>query len=181
MRVLAVDGSPRGHGKTAAAVDAVVAPLSDAGWEVTRVDLADGPAGIETALVAAEGAAAFVLGSPVYRARATAQLKALLDAMPRGMWGEATAPLQGRAVAIAMTGASDHHFLALDDLRSILASFFAAHVVPPGLYVPAGGFGPTGELEGRYRDLAEQQGHALLELAQLLAASTHLQRLAPHV
>jgi FMN reductase len=87
--------------------------------------------------------------------------------------------LRGKAVAIVATGATLHHFLALDDLRNVLASFFAAHVVPPGLYVPRDGFGDAGELIEPYARHARLQGEALAELQEALAASSALRALTP--
>jgi FMN reductase len=169
MRVVAVDGSPAGGGRTAAAVRAV------AGTEpLTLVET-----GIEAAIDAVDRAGAVVLGSPIYRASFAHPLKQLLDQLPRGMWGETRAPLQGKAVCIVATGASLHHFLALDDLRNVLAGFFAAHVVPPGLYVPREGFTDGGQLTPPYAEQAALQAQALRELATALAGADALRRLTP--
>jgi FMN reductase len=124
---------------------------------------------------------AFVIGSPTYRATYTAELKYLLDRLPRGMPGEDAAPLRARAIAIVMTGASLHHFLALDSLRSVLSGFFGAFMVPPGLYVPHEGFTEAGELGDEWRERAALQGRALVELATAIRASSDLARLGPHV
>ena len=69
--------------------------------------------------------------------------------------------------------------MALDDLRSVLAGFFAAHVIPPGLYVPREGFDEEGRLRQEYEALAVQQGRALAELVAALQTSTSLRLLAP--
>lgn len=175
MQVIAVDGSPAGPGRTATVLAAVLDGLP-AGWSAEVVELAGGP---EAALERVERADAVVVGSPMYRATYATPLKAWLDRLPRGMWGESTAPVTGKAVAIVGTGASWHHFLGLDPLRSVLAGFFAAHVVPPGLYVPAEGFDEDGRLLESYRTLAGQQGAAVAELAQALAASATLRELKP--
>lgn len=103
----------------------------------------------------------------------------LLDCVPRGMWGEKDAPLRGKAVAIVATGASLHHFLALDDFRNVLAGFFAGHVLPPGLYVPRDGFGEDGSLKEPYTAQAKLQGRALVELALALRLSSALRQLNP--
>jgi FMN reductase len=181
MLVTAVDGSPTGQGRTSAAVEAVLRGVASDGVETRVVGLAqpDGSWAIEPALDAIRAADAFVFATPVYRASLAAPLKALLDRLPRGMWGETEAPLQGRAVGIVATGASFHHFLALDDLRSVLAGFFAAHVVPPGLYVPRDGYDDEGGLRDEYEALATQQGVALVELARALEISKVLRVLAP--
>ena len=46
----------------------------------------------------------------------------MLENFQRGKWGEETAPLQGKAAAVVLTGASGHHFLAVDGLRNVLAN-----------------------------------------------------------
>lgn len=178
MRIVAVDGSPTGAGKTRSVIEHVVNAVGTT-HDVTIVELgAEGGWAIDEALETINGGEAFVFGTPIYRASLAAPLKALLDRLPRGMWGETEEPLRGRAVAIVATGASFHHFLALNDLRNILSAFFAAHVVPPGLYVPRDGFDAE-KLTEDYADLAAKQGTALLELATLLAESNTLRLLNP--
>jgi FMN reductase len=167
-RVVAIDGSPSGAGRTATVLRAV------AGTEALSLP----ETGVEAAVEAVDQADAVVLGSPIYRASFAHPLKEFLDHVPRGMWGEPTAPLRGKAVCIVATGASLHHFLALDDLRNVLAGFFAAHVVPPGLYVPREGFGDDALLEP-YAAQAALQAQALRELGQALASSMALRRLTP--
>jgi FMN reductase len=166
LHVLAVDGSPQGHGRTAAVLGEVLAGASGAGVSTSVMTLAETT--VDEAVDALEAADAVVLGSPVYRASFAYPLKVLLDQLPRGMWGETRAPLQGKAVVTAVTGASLHHFLALDDMRNVLASFFAALVVPPGLYVPRGGMPSGGTLDPDLRVQAERQGRALMELTVAL-------------
>lgn len=179
MRVLGIDGSPRGGGKTHTVLEAILRGAEADGAQGSIVSLAGGPSAIEEALDEIGRAEGFVMGSPVYRASYAAPLKGLLDRLPRGMWGETEAPLRGRAVAIAATGASLHHFLCLHDLRNVLASFFATHVVPPGLYVPSEGFDAEGSLAAEYEALASQQGRALVELASFLPKTNELRGLEP--
>ena len=177
MRVLALDGSPQGGGKTATALRAVLESAARAGAETELVGLAC-PDYRAAAQAAALEADAFVLGSPVYRASYATPLKAFLDGLPRGMWGEETAPVTGRAVAIVCTGATWHHYLALDGLRSVLAGFFAAHVLSPGLYVPGEGFA-DGELTEPFAGLARETGTGLVALAGAVAASDALRGISP--
>ena len=99
MRILALDGSPSGGGRTATALAAVLAAAADAGADTALLSLCT-PAETDAARDAVERSNAFVIGSPVYRASYAAPLKAFLDRLPRGMWGETTAPITGRAVAI---------------------------------------------------------------------------------
>ena len=179
IRVVGIDGSPAGGGRTHAVL-AAVASASTAGAPARIVSLgSDGESGIAQALEEIAGAEAIILGAPVYRGAAAAPLKRLLDAIPRSNDDERDSPLAGKAVAIVHTGASLHHFLALDGLRNVLAGFFAAHVVPPGLYVPRSGFGDDSELLEPYAEQARRQGLALVELAQLLRDSAILNSLRP--
>jgi FMN reductase len=95
------------------------------------------------------------------------------------MWGETENPITGRATAIVMTGASWHHYLALGDLRNVLAGFFAAHVLAPGVYVPADGFDSKKIPLPVFADAAARQGAALLDLAAAIAASEPLRGIRP--
>jgi FMN reductase len=120
-----------------------------------------------------------ILASPVYRASFATPLKQLLDAIPRAGTDPPESPLTAKAVAVVYTGASLHHFLAVDSLRGVLAGFFAAHVVPPGLYVPRAGFDEDLDLVEPYARQAHLQGAALVELAHALRRSPVLRSLRP--
>ena len=179
MLVVAVIGSPRPGGRTRVAVDAVLRGAAGEGADTEVVELADGAGPAEVA-ARLDGADAVVLGSPTYRADITAQLKGLLDATPRGMWGEESAPLQGTACAVVLTGASDHHFLAVEKVRGVLGGFFAAQLLSPGLYLPSAAFTDDGRaLREDPRQLAERHGRALVELATAVRSSTWLKTLRP--
>lgn len=179
-RVLAIDGSPDGAGRTARVLEAVLAGARARGAETRLVSLARGvDAELEDALAAVHAADAFVLGSPIYRASHGYRLKELLERVPRGMWGEATAPLTGRAVGLVATGASHHHFLGLADLRQTLQAFFAAYVVPPGLYVAGDGFDADKQLLPATAATAGALGEAVVALAQALGADPALHGVVP--
>lgn len=179
MQVLAIDGSPTGSGRTEVVLRAVLAAAESVGAVATVRSLAELDDAVARVLRDLGDADAVVLGSPVYRASYASPLKVLLDRVPRGMWGEMEAPLRGKAVAVVATGASLHHFLALNDLRNVLAGFFACHVLPPGLYVPRDGFTEDGTLHAPYSQLANQQGLALVELTTALSVSPTLRSLLP--
>jgi FMN reductase len=174
VRVAAIDGSPTGSGRTAAALAAVLAGAAEAGAATELVG-----AGELTDLARLDVVDAFVFGSPVYRASFATPMKALLDRLPRGMWGEQSAPISGRAAAIVMTGASWHHFLAQDGLRNVLCDFFAAQVLAPGLYVPREAFGDGGDLRADLAARARDTGRALVELAHALEAAPAVRALTP--
>ena len=180
MLVIGVVGSPSAGGRTRVAVDAVLRGAAAQGADTRVLELAEVTHGDVLAALDAAGAAVF--GSPTYRADITAQLKALLDATPRGMSYESGDPLRGTACATVLTGASDHHFLAVEKVRGILGGFFGAQLLSPGLYLPAAVFTDGGTaLNGDAGDLADRHGRALVELAGAVRASTWLRDLRPQV
>jgi FMN reductase len=124
-------------------------------------------------LAAIDAADAVVFGMPVYRASHPGSLKNLLDAVPRGQYDGDAQALRAKPVAIAATGATDHHFLALNDL--------AAYVIPPGLYASHARF-TDGRLTGeRVRAAAIRTGRALVELRRALDVSPALSAVEPLV
>jgi FMN reductase len=178
MLVVAVVGSPKPGGRTRVAVDAVLAGAAGEGATVQALELAD--AGPDEVGAALERADAAVFGSPTYRADIAAQLKALLDATPRGMPYESGDPLRGTTCATVLTGASDHHFLAVEKVRGILGGFFGAQLLSPGLYLPSAAFADGGAaLTDEAQQLAELHGRALVELATAVRSSTWLRNLRP--
>jgi FMN reductase len=174
---LALDGSPGGHGHTDEVLRRVLTGVRGGGSDTSLASLSE--VGVPRAVEMVSQADALALGTPVYRASFAYTVKTLLDAMPRGLYGEDSAPLRGKGVVIVVTGASLHHFLALDDLRNVLATFFAAHVVPPGLYVSREDFGEDGQLLPAIEERATQQGRALAELTTALHNSEALCGLLP--
>ena len=181
MLVVAVIGSPKAGGRTRVAVDAVLHGAEEEGARTRVVELAD--TAVPDAIAAMEEADAAVVASPTYRSDITAQLKALLDATPRGMAAyESGDPLRATACATVLTGASDHHFLAPEKVRGILGGFFAAPLVSPGLYLPSAAFAEGGTaLLDEPRQLAELHGRALVELATAIGSSRWLRTLRPPI
>jgi len=177
--VLAVVASPSAAGRTTIAVRTVLAGAQDAGADVELLELATTSA--DDALAAIDTADAIVFGSPVYRAGHTALLRSLLESTQRGMYGETSAPLRGKATAIVMTGASGHHYLAPDGLRSVLATFFAAQVLSPALYFDGGSFTPDKTLTEAATSLAATHGVALVEFAAAIRSSKVLSTMEPLV
>ena len=88
--------------------------------------------------------------------------------------GETSAPLQGKAAATVLTGASGHHYLALGDLRNVLAGFFAVQALSPGLYLDHAGNVDRTTLTEPSAALAAAHGAALADLAAAIRASTAL-------
>jgi FMN reductase len=178
--VVAVIGSPHAGGRTRVAVDAVLSGAAQEGAETRVVELAD--TAVPDAVAALGEADAAVFASPTYRADITAQLKALLDATPRGMKYESGDALRGTVCATLLTGASDHHFLAVEKVRGILGGFFGAQLLSPGLYFPSAAYVEGGaSLQDDQQQLAELHGRALVELATAVGSSRWLRGLRPQV
>ena len=176
--VLALNCSPSGGGKTRIALEAVLAGAAAAGADTELVELA-GVDDFAPVVDRLERADAFAFGSPMYRATFATPFKALVDATPRGMYGEDRAPLTGRAALTVATAASDHHFLGPASMRDVLVDFFATHVVSPGLYVPAYGY-EDGALAPGFAQRADTLGRALVELATAIRGSTALGAVTPN-
>jgi FMN reductase len=180
LTMVAVDASPVGAGRTSAAIEAILAVPIEAGVASSHFGVGEAsPEDLENVVAALEHADAVVLGSPVYRGTFAAPLKRLLDAIPRDSGPAPGSPLAGKAVATVFTGGSLHHFLAPESLRTVLSGFFAAYVVPPGLYVPRDGFEEDLCLTEPYATHARSQGLALVALAQALAAAPALRGVRP--
>lgn len=179
IHVLAVAASPNGSGSTGKALTGVLAGARDEDAEVRLIQLA--AESTDSVIAAIEAADAVVFGSPVYRASHTALLADLLEQIGRSFDNEHSTPLNAKAVAIVLTGASHHHFLATEKLRSTLASFFAAQTLSPGLYLTPADFTQDKELNDFARDLARLHGRALVELAAAVRAGDALGMLRPLV
>jgi FMN reductase len=178
-RVLGVVAGPEPGGRTATAVAGVLAGAEKAGATTSQLELSE--VGANAVIAAFADAHAVVFGSPVYRATYSALLKDLLERTERGKWGEATAPLQGKVAATVLTGASGHHYLALGDLRDVLAGFFAVQVLSPGLYFDHGGYVDRTTLTGQSAELAATHGAALADLAAAVRGSAALQAITPQI
>ncbi|MCV2489764.1 NAD(P)H-dependent oxidoreductase [Geodermatophilus sp. YIM 151500] len=178
-RVLGLAGGPEVGGRTATAVAGILAGAADRGAETGLLELSR--TALSEVVEAIEGADAVVFGSPVYRATYSALLKGVLEGTERGKWGETRAPLQGKAAAVVLTGASGHHFLAVNDLRGVLAGFFAVQVLAPGLYLDHSGFLDRKTLTEDSAALAATHGSALVDLTITVRSSPALAALRPQV
>ncbi|MEA2267615.1 MAG: reductase [Solirubrobacteraceae bacterium] len=184
MKIVAIVGSPAA-GKTSAAAEAVLAGARAHGAGETPLyvlghDPATGaPPERAAVLEAMRDADGFVLATPMYRATYTGQLKALLDEVPRAMYGSTEAPLTARPVAVVGTGASAHHFLGIDPLVAFLVRFFGAYVVPPAFYADATSFDDAGALREAPAAAAHALGAATAALAAAVGASPALAAAAP--
>lgn len=177
MRIIGLVGGPEPGGRTSTAVSTLLTGAN--GAETELLELSETGLGFATQAIAT--ADAVVFGSPIYRASYSSLLKALLEATERGKWGEDTAPLQGKVAATVLTGASAHHFLAVNELRNVLAGFFAAQVLAPGLYLDHDGYVDRTTLTEPSTALATAHGAALGDLTAAVRASAALTALTPQV
>lgn len=142
------------------------------------IELADGadPEAVQRAIEAADGIA---FATPTYRARSSSLVKGVLENTERGVAGDTRAPLLGKATAIVHTGATAHHFLAVDDLRDVLGGFFAAQVLSPGLYFEGADYVDATTLTDRARALADAHGRAFAEFTTAVRAAPAVRALRP--
>jgi FMN reductase len=125
-RVLGIFGSLSSPSRSSALVQHVLDLLQAEGATTKVVDLTALPAdallarrrdpALDDALAEVGRADALVLGTPIYRASYTGQLKAFFDLLPQDA-------LLGRVVGFIATGAGPAHALAVDHgLRPLVAS-----------------------------------------------------------
>lgn len=179
MKLLALIGDPNPSKRTAAAVDAFCEGAESAGAVTTILQVEDGSVG-ETLVASIAASDAVVFASPTYRAGVSWVLKSVIDQLPRGFNGEPSV-LQGKACATILTGASDHHFLGGDGFRAVLAGFYAAQVLSPGLYFSRSAFDSDGVLLIDQARLARAHGRALVEFGTALKSCPAVSALAPLV
>lgn len=178
--VVAVIADPYPSVRTRSAVEELLSGASEAGARTTILETSDGTLDDDqrTLLADADG---IVFAAPTYRATAAWPLKRLLDDVERSTGAQPDSPLRGKAVQTLLTGASDHHFLGSDPLRAILAGFFAAQLLSPGLYFSASAFTPEKTPEDDEARVLRAHGKALVELARAVRGSDAFGALFPLV
>ncbi len=183
MLVLGISGSlTAGRSGTRAAVDVAMEGAREAGADVrtdvldlrdVALDFCDGRpverygADTRRALGAVEGADAYVVATPMYRGSYTGALKNLFDLVPNDPDG--ADPLRGKAVGLVATGASDHHYLALEHELRPLLGFFGSQTVNRAVYVNRGDFSAERTLAGPRADELRALGREVVALAAFLA------------
>jgi FMN reductase len=126
LRAVGIAGSPTAPSRSRALVTRALSHLGDLGAETALIDLAQlsadallvrrTDAGVDAAIQQAIAADALVVGTPVYRATYSGQLKAFFDLLPQDA-------LRGHVVGLIVTGYGDAHSLAADTgLRPLVAS-----------------------------------------------------------
>ncbi|PAU84917.1 NADPH-dependent FMN reductase [Halorubrum salipaludis] len=124
---------------------------------------------------------AYVVGTPVYRGSYSGALKNLLDMVPRGQWQGDVAPFENAAVGLVATGATDHHFLAVDqELRPVFA-FFGAHTVGGATYANGDQFDDGEITDTDLHDRLELLGEATIELSAAIDDADALGEIGPAI
>jgi FMN reductase len=177
--IVGIAGGPEAGGRTATAVAGILAGAEGRGAKTELLEVSERSA--EEIVAAVEAADAVVLGSPVYRATYSSLLKGLLEKLERGKGSDTSAPLQGKAAAVVLTGASGHHFLAVDNLRDVLAGFFAVQVLSPGLYLDHSAYVDRITLTDENAALTAAHGAALADLTAAVRGSEAIGALRPQV
>lgn len=193
VRLLGIAGSQSADSKTRAAVEAALDGTGE-GVETDVLHLgeydlatADGR-GIDAyegdtaaALGKIVDADAYVVGTPVYRASYPGPLKNLLDMVPRGQWQGDVAPFEGAAVGLIATGATQSHYLAIDEQLRPLFAFFGAHTVGSGVYADSGAFTDGSVTDDEIRARLALLGRGTVELADAIESGSALSALEPQV
>jgi NAD(P)H-dependent FMN reductase len=159
---------------TKALVEAVLAAAKSEGAETELLDLSETPidfaankppeeysAVTQHALEMAGRADGFVFASPIYRATYTGVLKNFFDLMP-------VEAMLGKVAGLVATGASFHHFLALDLSFRPIMTFFNMHTVPGVLYASREQFAPEQQLGEQLKEQADALGRDLVFMANQL-------------
>ena len=192
--LLGIVGSVSADSRTRTAVELVLEAADEDGVETELLHLADydlataDGRGIHNyegdtadALALIVEADAYVVGTPVYRGSYSGVLKNLLDMVPRGQWQGDVAPFENAAVGLLATGATDHHFLAVDqELRPAFA-FFGAHTVGGAAYATDDDFEDGDLVEETIRERLATLGEATVELAAAIDESDALGDLGPAI
>ena len=111
-----------------------------------------------------QAADAYVIGTPIYRGSYTGSLKNLLDHIP-------VEALMGKVAGLVATGATDHHYLSLDqELRPVLM-WFNMHLVPGSVYVRGNQIQGKEIVDEQVREHLRQLGEAVIALHQRLQGS----------
>lgn len=191
--LLGIAGSVSAESKTRAAVEvALDAAAATHGVDTEVLHLADRDLvtadgrGLDAyegdtaaALDAVVGADAYVVGTPVYRGSVSGALKNLLDMVPRGMWQGDVAPFEDAAVGLVATGATAHHYLAIDQELRPPFGFFGAHTVGGSVYASDDQFEDGAVADDEIRDRLTDLGRATVELDRAIGEAGALGRLGP--
>lgn len=176
MKLLCIVGSVAKSHRTRMAIDLVAdgARMAEPGLSVRVIDLSESTMSIadgrplheygdDTAdiIAAMRDADCFILASPIYRGGYTGALKNLLDHAP-------LEALEGKVVGLLASGATAHHYLAIDfQMRGTLA-WFNPYLVPGSVYVSHHESATLDSLQALAGDRLRELGAATVTLSRRL-------------
>jgi FMN reductase len=112
-----------------------------------------------------QAADAYVIGTPIYRGSYSGSLKNLLDHVP-------VEALMGKVAGLVATGASDHHYLSIDqELRPVLM-WFNMHLAPGSVYVRGNQLQGSEVVDEQVQEHLRQLGEAVVSLHHCLGESS---------
>ncbi|MGE0679293.1 MAG: NADPH-dependent FMN reductase [Candidatus Binatia bacterium] len=174
--LLGISGSLTKGGSTRTLIDAVLQAAKERYPDITttvldlrevQIAFCDGRPlheyGDDTPQVVAriQAADAYVIGTPIYRGSYTGALKNLLDHVP-------VEAMIGKVAGLIATGATDHHYLSIDqELRPILM-WFNMHLVPGSVYARGNQLQGSEIIDEQLRAHLQALGEAVIDLQQLL-------------
>lgn len=171
VQAIAISGSPSPNSRSRLLLEHTLVHLAAHGAVTHLLDLSELPAdallgrrrdaAIDAAIQQVTSAPILLLGTPVYRATYTGQLKAFLDLFPQ-------AALRGHVVGLLATGATPLHGLAIDHgLRPLVASLSGLSAAE-GLYITDAQFPDKTNLPADINQKLVGLAHELLTLAAAL-------------
>lgn len=171
LQAIGVSGSPSPNSRSRLLIDHTLAQLAALGVDTHLLDLSELPADallarrrddtVDAAVQKAIQAHILILGTPVYRATYTGQLKAFLDLFPQ-------AALRGRVTGLIATGASPLHALSIDHgLRPLVASL-AGLTAAQAVYVTDAQFPDKTQVPEAISQLTLALAQELVTLAKAL-------------
>jgi FMN reductase len=111
-----------------------------------------------------QAADAYVMSTPIYRGSYTGALKNLLDHVP-------VEAMIGKVAGLIATGATDHHYLSIDqELRPVLM-WFNMHLVPGSVYARGNQLQGNQITDESVREHLRLLGEAVIDLHQRLRGS----------
>lgn len=176
ITLLGIAGSLTPGGTTRTLVDAVLQAAKDRCPEITTavldlrevtLSLCDGrplheyPDDTPHVVARIQAADAYVIATPIYRGSYTGALKNLLDHVP-------VEAMMGKVAGLIATGATDHHYLSIDqELRPVLM-WFNMHLVPGSVYARGNQLQSGEIIDEQLRAHVRALGEAVIDLQRLL-------------
>ncbi len=179
LTLLGISGSLTKGGSTRAVIDAALLAAKTRYPDITTdvldlrdvtLSFCDGrplddyPDDTSKAVARIQAADAYIIGTPIYRGSYTGSLKNLLDHVP-------VEAMMGKVAGLIVNGATDHHYLSIDQELRPLLMWFNLHLVPGSVYVRGNQMQGTTISDEQAREHVRLLGEAVIDLTQRLTGS----------